>query len=194
MASPIGPIQISVGDIVEYQERCCVVQAIDRPMGFNIYTIQDLVDSTIIKAHIHQLDKPEYLEMVDGAIDGWTASSNASTVDESATATVPVESNTVTESACFDTPPVTLWRFEAPLKDSVQTENICSGPTPPKRRRHACPSDEELDKLAAARLSHNTDEQTRWGVSIFQGINKNVFIINSPTIFPFFFKYDYEFS
>ena len=180
MASPTGPIQISVGDIVEYQGRCCVVQAIENPLGFDKYTVQDLVDGAIMQAHIHQLDKPEFVEMVDSAIEEWSAEHPSDASRPTATTSADETENRPTElpaqtwnqsdtstNSYFPSPQVPLWQFQSPSTSSITTENIPS-PTPVKRR-HVCPSDKELDKLAASRLSTHTDRQTQWGVKIFKG-------------------------
>lgn len=165
MALPMGPIQIEVGDIVESKGRCCVVQEVEIcSIGVSKYTLQDLVTADLFTAFIHEIDKPQYVALVDSVLDNWSGEE-------------PVSETETTQTGYFQTPQIPLWEIRAPTSttttrpSSTTTRpiNRSPEPAPPFKRRHTCPTEQELDKIDAARLSKNTDQQTQWGVKIFKG-------------------------
>ena len=58
--------------------------------------------------------------------------------------------------------------FQWELQVPSQSEDSSDVPLA-KRKRHAALTDAELDRVAAERLSKNTEHQTRWAVKLFKG-------------------------
>ena len=124
-------------------------------------------------AFIHQIDKPEYLDMIahdHGPI--WTAATEAaltvpvavpaSVTPPPVTQPVAVPTSTMTENSYFPTLNVPLWQIKTPTPPMKMLNQL-------RNKRHKHLSDDELGEIAAARLSKNTDGQTTWRVRILKG-------------------------
>ena len=140
-------------------------------MGYDIYTLKHLESDNKHRAFHYQLKK---VDVVDIISDEWNIESDNADVGlpvcDEAEQTLNAES-----SAYFPVPNQPLWNFEHRPITKEQDPGTCSSTeTPPvKRPRHAELSDSELDNIAAARVSKNTEEQTQWGVRVLKGTYKN---------------------
>ena len=77
-----------------------------------------------------------------------------------------------------DVPEVTLQQMQGMLEDDdddmgglpdVMTVDSVIGSRDSNTNRFVSMNSEELDQLAANRVSHNTKEQTKWGIKMFKG-------------------------
>lgn len=171
MAPPATNVSFEVGEIVIYKQRYYEVEAITKPLGYNLYDIVDLVSREKHRTFHYMLDK---VDAVDVVTCDWNIEVETDLdATQNQTPFTPAE-----PGSYFPTSHPPLWRFQSQTTSTTGTGTAQVGsssdtetPAQPqaKRPRHADVNEVDLDKLAGARLSKHTEEQTQWGVRILKG-------------------------
>lgn len=148
MAAQAPVAFVNTGEIVCFQEKTCIVTNVNPDLGFNTYNLLDIDSGKTVRAHRHQLDKVNVVDLglsLDYSDNEWEADEHTSA--GASTSTEPT-------GAVYNDP-----MPEIQLKQS----------------RFAKVTQEDLDKLSTERNAQNTTQQTKWGVKVFRGNSSFVY-------------------
>lgn len=157
------------GEAVGFRDKICLIRSIDHSqLGFNVYHLEDVLSDQVFVGYKHQLCKAATVNLEDLAID-LAVETEEMEFELTKTITAVTEQHDKPEEVGDVAPDLSgtglpLAPADIPIATPTATPTV---------GRFTSMTEDEIDDLVNARMAKNTNHQTKWGIKIFRGKQKN---------------------